>query len=70
MIVWVTLNRPLFDVTNCNDNRIRAMLGHGLKEISFLNPSDFELISLDITGLLRPVILSISPSDRILNLID
>jgi hypothetical protein len=60
MIVWVTLNQPIFDVTNRNRDRMGPVLGEGLKESSILNPSDFELIPLDIRGLLRPVVLSIN----------
>ena len=50
MIVWVSLNRPIFDVTNRNRDRMGPVLGQGLKEISVLNSSNFELIPLDITG--------------------
>ena len=41
-----------FERLNCNRNRMRAMLGQGLKETAILNPSDFELIPLDIIGFL------------------
>jgi hypothetical protein len=70
MKVWVSLNQQTFHVTNRNRKRMRAVLGQRLKEISVLDPSDFELIPLDITGLLRPAIPSISPHEGILNLVD
>jgi hypothetical protein len=38
---------------------MRAVLEQGLKETSILNPSDFVLIPLDITGLLGPMLVSI-----------
>ena len=59
MIVWVTLNRPILDVTNRNRDRMGPVLGQGLKETAILNPSDFELIPLDITNFVKPDALSI-----------
>ena len=44
MIVWVSLNRTIFDVTNRNRDRMGPVLGQGLKENAVLNSSDFELI--------------------------
>ena len=40
----------IFDVTNRSRNRMRAMLGQGLKETAILNSSDFRLTPLHITG--------------------
>ncbi len=47
-----SLESTIFYVTNCNRNRMRAMLEKGLKETSILNPSDFGLTPLHITGFL------------------
>ena len=54
------LNRPFFYVTNRNRNRIRAVLEQALKETSILNPSDFALTLLYITGFLILQVLSIN----------
>ena len=58
-VIWVVLNRPFFYVTNCNRNRIRAVLEQGLKETAILNPSGFVLTLLHITGFLILQIFSI-----------
>jgi len=49
----------VFYVINRNRNKMRAVQGQGLKETSILNSSNYELIALDITGLLGPVLVSI-----------
>ena len=54
------LNHQAFHVTNCNRNRIRAVLGQGLRETAILNPSDFVLTLLYITGFLILPIVSIN----------
>ena len=47
----------IFDVTN--RNRMRAVLGQGLKETAILNSSDFGFTPLHITGFLILRILSV-----------
>ena len=47
-----SLEPMIFNVTNWNRNRMRAMLGQGLKETAILNSSDFGLTPLHITGFL------------------
>jgi hypothetical protein len=54
MIVWVSLNRPIFDVTNRNRDRTEPVLGQGLKETAIFDSSNFGPTPLDITSLLRP----------------
>ena len=51
-----SLESMIFDVTN--RNRMRAVLGQGLKETAILNSSDFGFTPLHITGFLILRILS------------
>ncbi len=50
----------IFNFTNRNRNRMRTMLGQGLKETAILNLSDFGLTPLHITGFLVFQVFSIN----------